>query len=99
MAFARLKINRVTEDELLDWRSEIVLIDTANGPVKVTLPTDIDRQVYTIKNIGSAGHNATVDRNGFTIDGAESDIVLADKESIHLVGNGTGWWIVQGGGM
>ncbi len=48
---------------------------------------------YEVKNKGTGGNTVTVARNGNNIEGAASDVVLTDLDSVTLTSDGTDWWI------
>ena len=67
----------------------------ANGTFTVTLPTAIDNKgdEVVVKNSGS-GVITVAQAGSQTIDGSTANVPLAAKESIWLVANVSGWWVL-----
>lgn len=81
-----------------DASDDIVFLNTDGGAFDFTLLTDGARtRPLTIKNIGSAGNDGTVDPDGGTIDG-DPTYVLADGDCITIVlqpGTDTTWETIR----
>ena len=72
--------------------SLVILGDTTSGNITVNLPTSVDGKHYFIKNTGTG--TLTIDGNSSeTIDGALTQ-TLTQYESLHIVGDGSNWWII-----
>lgn len=89
------KVARVTGATNLDATYCVVLVDTDGGAVTVTLPatpTPANGDFFIVKNVGASANNATVDRNGNTINGAASNLTIKDGSATTLVWNSTEGW-------
>ncbi|MCK5613994.1 collagen-like protein [Candidatus Pacearchaeota archaeon] len=82
---SRLRITPSDGDIILSDRDQVIL---AEGDITVTLPAPTDGKTYHIKNIGTG-----VITVAGTIDG-DTDFDLIRHEAIHIVSDGTGWWIL-----
>lgn len=68
--------------------------DTAGSAVTVTLPPSIDGRVYNIKKLGTTA-NVVIDGDAAElIDGALTLPLVAQYETVTLIGDGTGWWVI-----
>lgn len=89
------KVSRVTGATNLDATYCVVLVDTDGGAVTVTLPATpsaANGDFFIIKNVGASANNATVDRNGNTINGSASNLTIKDGSATTLVWNSTEGW-------
>jgi len=89
------KVARVTGATNLDATYCVVLVDTDGGAVTVTLPATpsaANGDFFIIKNVGTSGNNATVDRNTNSINGANSNLTIKDGSATTLVWNSTEGW-------
>ena len=73
--------------------------DATSGAITVNLPAGIDKRLYRVKNVSTAGGNAvTVTPNGTeTIDGAAGSTLNAgtkDSNTLIYVASATDWRIV-----
>lgn len=84
-----------TPTTLVDGSNVVALVNTSGGIKTVNLPASpsTDR-VFIIKNIGSAGNNVTVGRNGKNIEGVAADQTITDLASRMFIYDGTEWWIL-----
>lgn len=88
----------ISADETIDadrLNGTIIFVDTSSGLITVTLESapSTDRNL-TFKNIGTAGNDATIARNGNNIDGAAGDLVLPDGAAAQLIWHATADWQV-----
>ena len=85
---ATVTMNRATDHtKLCDCTSNNITVnlDTANPGIQ-----------YVIKKVDSTANTVTITGNGSeTIDGAASQILYAQDESITIASNGSGWYIVS----
>ena len=70
-----------------------ILVDAANGPVTITLPTasGITGRIYTIKSVNSASVADIATNGSEMIDGSSSNVSLITAESLMLQCDGSGW--------
>lgn len=98
LATTVIALSTVTTNYTAGQHDYVILIDTTDGDVTITLPissTAINGKRYEIKAINTF-HNAyiAVDPTD-AIDGdAESPVLLTFPQSITVVTNQSGWWIV-----
>ena len=81
----------------LDDTSAIVLVDATGGAVTINLPTvvGITRRRYLVKKTDASANAVTVDSAGAeTIDGATTQTLLTQYDSLEIVTNGTEWFII-----
>lgn len=88
----------VTEDTTLDATHEKVLVDATADDVVITLPTAASAfsngvgRIYTIEKADVSVNTVTVDGNGAeTVDGAATQVLTAQYESITIQSDGTAW--------
>lgn len=71
-----------------------VLVDASISAVVITLLVNpVKGQIFNIKCIDDS-NTVTIDRNGKTIDGIASDLILIRDESTSLQYDGVGWRII-----
>jgi len=90
-------VSSVNTNTTLDDTHSVVLVDATGGVVTITLPavSGIVRRRYTIKKIDSSANAVTIDGNGAeTIDGATTQNLAAQYDTLEIVTNGTAWFIV-----
>lgn len=76
----------------------VILGDASGGAFSITLPTAVGNtdKIYYIKNIGASGA-VTVDGDGTEeIDGATTQVLSLQYDSIVIVSDGVGWQILSG---
>lgn len=81
----------------LDRDDDVVLCSASGGAFTVTLPAvaSFQHKVYTIMKTDSGGNAVTVDGNASeTINGATTQALAAQYDSITIVCNGTAWFII-----
>lgn len=74
-----------------------VLCDVSGGAITITLPTASSAEFlpFVIKKTDSSTNTVTVDGDGSeTIDGATTQILLAQYDALAVVSDGTDWWII-----
>ncbi len=72
------------------------LCDCTSNAITVNLPAASAGQQFVIKKVDSSANTVTITGNGSeTIDGAASQILYAQDESITIASNGSGWYIVS----
>ena len=95
----RLYKHIVTVDEDYDITVDdyTVLLDTTDNPVTAALLDSADvisGKRYEIKTISAANLGYVAVAGGDTVDGSGATITLTFPESITVVCDDTGWWIV-----
>lgn len=75
----------------------VILADATSGAITITLPdaeSALDR-VYYIKKTDVSANTVTIDgENAETIDGAITETLTAQFETIQIVSDGTEWFII-----
>lgn len=92
-----LAVHTITGDTALSTSHTVVLCDTASGGITVTLPIAANNtgRRYFVKKIDSSGNSVTVDGNGSeTIDNSTNMVLASQYDSVEIVCDGTGWWII-----
>jgi hypothetical protein len=98
--FAQLspKIATVTEDTTLSAAHYTVLVDATDDDVVIALPSAASAfhggvgRVYNVKKVDASANTVTVDGNAAeTIDGAATQVMTAQYQSMTIQSNGTGW--------
>lgn len=88
----------ITADTTLTADNHVVHVDVDSGAVTLTLPASpLNRQQHQILCIddNSTGNAVTVGRNGNTIQGQSTDLILLKDDASRLVYfDGYGWRIV-----
>ncbi len=90
-------IQTISATTTLDGTDAVVLVDASGGAVTVNLPAaaGVTRRSYVIKKTDSSGNVVTVDASGAeTIDGATTQTLVAQFDSLTIVCDGTAWFIV-----
>ena len=90
-------IETVATGTTLDDTHGTVLVDASGGAITITLPTAAVgvRRLYDIKKIDSSANAVTVDGSGSeTIDGATTQVINFQYDSISIKSDGTTWWII-----
>ena len=82
----------------VDLRDKTILVDddTAGEQVTVLLPaaSGCDSRELTVKKLGTTAA-IVVDGNGSeTIDGETTQTIGIQYDAMHIICDGTGWWII-----
>jgi len=87
----------VTSNTTLNSANYTVNVNTAGGPVTITLPTavGIDGRCYKITDAGgdAGANNITIASNGGTITGSSTQTMIDSYSSYDICSNGTNWLI------
>lgn len=90
-------VQTLTDATLLEDVCKVLLVNNQQAaPITITLPASpgVGQQLI-IKDVNNAGtHNVTVDGNGNDIDTAGTFVLSADRQNVHLVSDGTDWWVI-----
>ena len=91
-------ITSVAVDTTLSAAHYTVLVDATAGAVVIALPTAVSAlaagvgRVYNVKKTDASANTVTVDGSGAeTIDGAGTQVMTAQNQSMTIQSNGTGW--------
>ena len=90
------KISTITEDTTLDYTYSIVLVDTTDNDITITLPPaeSSNGVQYTIKKIANANNMILDGNDSETIDGNTTFNVSSYWISLTIACNGTEWYII-----
>jgi hypothetical protein len=86
----------VSADRTLTGSESVILVDTTDGNVAITLPlaSDNEGNRFTVKKIVAA-NLVTIGRTGTdTIDGATSQVLTYIYTSLDLISDGSAWYII-----
>lgn len=75
----------------------VILVDASGGAVTISLPASsgVSGRVYTVKKMDASGNNVVVDPNGGeTIDGAGTNTLSSQYQSVTTICNGSAWWTI-----
>ena len=73
----------------------IVFVDCTAGNIIVTLPPAAIGSHFVIKRIDGSANTITVDGDGSeTIDNVTTKTLPSQYDAIHIVSDGTEWWII-----
>ena len=74
----------------------VILGDASGGAITITLPpAATGKFIFHIKKIDATGNAVTIDGDGSeTIDGATTQTITTQYNSIMLVSDLTEWWII-----
>lgn len=97
-ATKRWNYTAVSVNTTLNDAHTVVTVDATGGTRTITLPTavGIRGKVYVIKKIDSTTNTVIIDPNGAqTIDGASSEILRIQWDSLFIQSNGSNWYILS----
>ena len=86
-----------TEDYTATNNDEVIACDASSGFLTITMPaaTLSEGKDFFVKKIDSSDNSVNIEADGTeTIDGADIIVMLTQCETIHVVCNGTTWWII-----
>ena len=92
-----LDIKAKSADYTATVADEVFLVDATAGAVTVTLPSvsRLAGKSYTIKKTDASANAVTIDGDGSeTIDGAATQSLASQWDSVTVVSDGSGWYIV-----
>jgi hypothetical protein len=74
---------------------DVILVDATGAPATVNLLAADNGKQIIIKKTDASGNSVTIDGNGAqTIDGALTNVLTSQYDSVTLVSDGTAWHIV-----
>jgi hypothetical protein len=74
---------------------ECILVDASTGAITITLPTPSAGAEVIVKKIDSTTNSVTIAQSGTeSIDGAASQTLNTQWEAIHVISDGTNWYII-----
>jgi hypothetical protein len=93
---ARLDVVTKTTTYTATVNDHVILCDASGGAWTLSLPTaSPSGQQFHIKKIDSSTNAVTVDGNGSqTIDGSTTALLSAQYDAIHIVSDGSNWYIL-----
>lgn len=89
-------IQSITSNYTAQRTDNVLLCDASGGAITITLysPTlEVGRSLY-IKKTDSTGNTITIDPSANTIDGYDEVIILHQNESLHILCDGSNFWII-----
>lgn len=92
-----LNVDTYTNSTTLDLANKVVLCDATSNTITITLPLASLRTgaEYYIKKIDSSANEVSVSRSGSdTIDGDATRDLSFEWDAIHIVSDGSDWFIV-----
>ena len=92
-----IDVATVTTSTTLTTSNDVVLVNASSNAVTITLPAASAKtgQRYDIKKIDGSTNAVTVDANDSeTIDGATTQVLNIEYETMTLISNGTAWYIL-----
>lgn len=89
-------LTSVTANYTVNINDEIVLASASTAALTVTLPhaAMATGQVFAIKKTDSTANAVTVEASSGNVDGAASVAMTTQNEAIHVVSDGTNYWVV-----
>lgn len=73
----------------------IVIVDATDGVITITLPPANIGAEFIIKKIDVSANAVTVDGDGSeTIDNVTTKALGSQYDNVHIVSDGTEWWII-----
>ena len=92
-----LSIATKTSAYTLTTNDDVILVDASSSTVTITLPSavGVSGETYHVKKIDSTANNVVIESTGSeTIDGELFKIITSQWTSLHLVSNGTSWFVI-----
>lgn len=92
-----LPITTKTADYTAGASDYTILVSCSSANITITLPAVASYvgRIYNIKKIDATGYTVTVDGNSSeTIDGALTQVISTQYESLQIQSNGTSWYII-----
>ena len=93
-----LNIKTITEDYTVLSNDRVILCDTSTGNIVVTLPaaaTNGESNIYIKKIDTSEDNTVTIEpADEELLDGETNTIIYVPYTSLHIVCNGTSWFII-----
>jgi len=91
----KLTVATKTADYTVTSSDEVILADATSGDITITLPSASTGLHYYIKKIDSSSNKVIVDGDGSeTIDGSTTQDIISQYDTIEIVSDGTGWYII-----
>jgi hypothetical protein len=95
VASSIVAIAEISSNTSLTTDNTVVLCDASGGSFTVSLPTSIVGKKFVIKKVDSTGNPVIVDGDGTeTIDGDLTKEISDQWTVLHIVGNGSNWFII-----
>lgn len=93
----KVEITSITDNYTANTINEFIAADATSGNITITLPDAATFKGYylNIKKVDSSGNIVTIDGNGSeTIDGTATKVISTQYDSVTILSNGTGWYII-----
>jgi len=95
ISYANLAVVTKTADYTADSEDTVILADATSGDITITLPSASTGLHYYIKKIDSSSNKVIVDGDGSeTIDGSTTQDIISQYDTLEIVSDGTGWYIM-----
>jgi hypothetical protein len=98
-----IRVKSVTANYTTDWYDTILLVNATGGNITITLPDsglvastkDEMGKIYHIKKVDASANTVTIDGYSTqTIDGAATNVITTQYDSITIVSDGSNWHII-----
>ena len=92
---AVMNADTVAVNTALDSTYNLVLVDASLGPVTITLPAanNYEGHSFHIKKVDATANAVTIVPTGDLIDGAVSQVITAQYDSVSVTSDANDWWI------
>lgn len=98
-----VRVKSITANYTTDWYDTILLVNASGGNITITLPDsglvastkDEMGKIFYIKKVDATANTVTVDGYSTqTIDGAATNVISTQYDSITIVSDGSNWHII-----
>lgn len=98
-----VRVKSITANYTTDWYDTILLVNATGGNITITLPDsglvastkDEMGKIFYIKKVDASANTVTVDGYSTqTIDGATTNVINTQYDSITIVSDGSNWHII-----
>lgn len=96
-AAARTTVRAVTADDAANLSDDLLVVDATAGAVTIALPAAAGAfgAAFAVKKVDASGNAVTIDANGAeTIDGAATVSISTQWETVRVVSDGSGWFVL-----
>lgn len=92
---AVLNADTVAVNTAIDSTYNLVLVDASLGPVTITLPAanNYEGHSFHIKKVDATANAVTIVPTGDLIDGAASQVITTQYDSVSVTSDANDWWI------
>jgi len=92
--FVYASVVSVSSNTTLTTGNTVVLVDSSGGAATITLPAPVSGKIVHIKKIDSSVNAVTISPPSGTIDGAASESLLTQYDSLSIVSDGTNFFLI-----